>query len=106
MSIFVIDNLLKEIKIIEEHENEYREIDIKEGMLADKRLADSHIKVKILEKDSDCAICLENITNVGLGGNMDPVVTNCGHIFHLSCLAIHVKKSCRKTCPTCRKNFD
>lgn len=106
MSIENIDKLLTSIDFLEENENELREIDIRGTMLANDRLARSHIFAQKSQNNSDCSICWEDIDSVGLSGIKDPSVTICGHLFHLSCLSMHVKKSGKKTCPACRTSFE
>lgn len=46
----------------------------------------------------DCSICMSEI------GDKNKVVTDCGHIFHASCLIQHVSHN-GHSCPYCRNNM-
>ena len=49
-----------------------------------------------MNKDDECAICLENMED------LDSVILDCGHEFHIDCLASSLMVSTK--CPICRTN--
>ena len=66
----------------------------------EKILINSKIKIKNIDIDETCSICLIEITN-----NIKKyiVITNCNHLYHIECL----KKwfNINKTCPLCKGNL-
>jgi SNF2 family DNA or RNA helicase len=52
-------------------------------------------RMKTMEIDEECSICMEQFNN--------PVLTVCGHLFCCECLKASL--NIKKTCPTCRKDL-
>ncbi|KAI3836052.1 hypothetical protein MKW92_041430 [Papaver armeniacum] len=63
---------------------------------------ESHMKkIVVLDDDEVCAVCLEDMMNVGDDGST--VVLKCSHTFHHKCI---MEWSTRKyNCPLCRHNM-
>ena len=50
--------------------------------------------------DEACSICLDKFDPEGI--NLDTVLTDCSHLFHIHCLAKWMRQA--KNCPICRDN--
>ena len=65
-------------------------------------------KIKTLDKNTQCAICLDQLfLKAGAGDeskNVEVLIETCNHAFHVTCLAETIKAGGR-SCPICRVNI-